>query len=130
MDEFLALLEEKGIQHLVDVRSYPSSKREEFNKDQLKETLFHKSILYKHFNGLGGMKEGDYHDSMETDEWKEQYGELKELAEEGKTAIMCLEKDPMRCHRRHIAERLEEEGWEVIHIGKGGSWKEKKLDDF
>jgi len=129
-EEFLKLLSEKGITHLVDVRTSPYSSRGEFNKENLKKTLFNKSILYKHKEAMGGLSEEDYQELMKGEEWKESYQELKELASKGPTVIMCLEKDPMRCHRRHIAEKLKEEGWEVIHLGRGGSWKERSLDDF
>ncbi len=128
--EFLKLLYENDIDHVVDVRSYPSSKVKEFSKDNLKETLFHKSIMYKHLPELGGMQDGDYLKLMLSDGWNTAYIELKEIAQDGPTAMMCLEKDPSKCHRRYIADLLELEGWEVVHIGKGGSWKKKSLKDF
>jgi len=130
IDEFLDLLEKYDIDHLVDVRSYPTSKMEDFSKDDLKETLFKKSMMYKHLPGLGGLGDEDYKETMLSDRWKSSYKELKSLAKDGKTSMMCLEKDPSHCHRRFISDRLEEDGWDVIHIGKGGSWKKKSLDDF
>ncbi|MGM0510076.1 MAG: DUF488 family protein [Thermoplasmatota archaeon] len=130
MEEFFKLLSEKGINHLIDVRTSPYSRRSEFNKENLKDTLFNKSILYKHMGVMGGLGEEDYHEMMKGEEWKESFQEIKDLASKGPTVIMCLEKDPMRCHRRHIADKLKEEGWEVVHLGRGGSWKEKSLDDF
>jgi len=130
IDEMIELLRKYGIQHLVDVRSLPRSRLNDFNKEKLKESLFHKSIYYKHKPELGGLIDSDYRDRMKTKEWKIAYNELKELAEEGKTVIMCMEKDPLKCHRRFIAERLEEDGFDVVHIGKGGTWKEKRLEDF
>ncbi|MFW5906742.1 MAG: DUF488 family protein [Candidatus Natronoplasma sp.] len=129
IEGFLELLEEKGISRLIDVRSHPRSHREKFNKDNLKEELFQKSILYKHLSGVGGLRE-DYDEVMEREEWREGFEEIKNLAEEGRTVLMCLEEDPMECHRRHIAEELEKDGWEVVHITEGTSWKEKSLDDF
>lgn len=129
-DEFLKILNRIGINHLVDVRSVPRSKRQEFNRDEIRDWLFHKSIMYVHMPELGGLWEQPYQEVMETDEWRESYSELVELAEDGRTAMMCLEKDPMRCHRRYIAERLKEGGWEVIHLGRGKNWKDKDLDDF
>jgi len=130
IDEFLNLLEKYDIDHLVDVRSYPTSKMEDFSKDDLKETLFKKSMMYKHLPGLGGLGDEDYKETMLSDRWKSSYKELKSLAKDGKTSMMCLEKDPSHCHRRFISDRLEKDGWDVIHIGKGGSWKKKSLDDF
>jgi len=129
-DEFLDLLEKYGIKQVVDVRSYPTSKRSEFDKENLKEELFKNGIKYRHFAQLGGLRDKDYQEIMKEDEWQDEYEKLKGLAEEKNTVILCLENNPMKCHRRFIAEELEKDGWEVVHIGEGGSWKEKKLDDF
>ncbi len=129
-DEFLKLLDEYGVKRVVDVRSYPSSKRSEFDKKNLKDELFKASIKYRHLSQLGGLRDKDYEEIMKEEGWREDFEQLKELAKEKKTVILCLESNPMKCHRRFISEELEEEGWEVIHIGEGGSWKEKKLNDF
>jgi len=130
LDEFLKLLEKHGIKQVIDVRSYPKSKRNEFDKKNLKEELFKASIRYKHLAQLGGLRDEDYQEIMKEDEWIHGFEELKSLAGSNKTVILCLESNPMKCHRRFIAEELESEGWEVIHIGEGASWKEKKLEDF
>jgi len=129
-DEFLKLLEKHGLKQVIDVRSYPTSKRSEFDKENLKEELFKASIKYQHLAKLGGLRDKYYEEIMEGEEWRSEYEKLKELAEEKNTVILCLENNPMKCHRRFIAEELEKDGWEVIHIGEGASWKEKKLDDF
>ncbi len=130
LEEFLELLEEHSVKQVVDVRSYPTSKRNEFEKNNLKEELFKASIKYHHLAQLGGLRDKDYQEIMKEDEWQKEFEKLKDIAEEKETAIMCLEANPMKCHRRFIVEELEEDGWEVVHIGVGGSWKEKKLDDF
>lgn len=126
----MTLLDKYDIDHLVDVRSYPRSDIEGFSQEDLKDTLFHKSIMYRHLPGLGGLGEEDYERSMLSDRWKTSYDKLKKLAEDGTTVMMCMEKDPNRCHRRFISDELEKEGWKVVHIGKGGSWKKKSLEDF
>ncbi len=128
--EFLNLLERNDIAHIADVRSYPTSRRDEFCKENLKDTLFHKGMRYKHLPDLGGLDDRDYRKRMLSDRWETAYQELKKLSEDGKTVMMCLEKDPSRCHRQFIVRKLEEDGWDVIHLGKGGSWKKRSLDDF
>ncbi|MGM0405356.1 MAG: DUF488 family protein [Thermoplasmatota archaeon] len=128
--EFLKLLKKYEIDHLVDVRSYPTSKMQDFSKKNLKDTLFKKSFMYKHLPGLGGLGDEVYKKTMLSDRWKSSYEKLKDLAKDGTTAMMCLEKDPSQCHRRFISDRLKKEGWEVVHIGKGGSWKRRSLEDF
>ncbi|MBS3781063.1 MAG: DUF488 domain-containing protein [Candidatus Thermoplasmatota archaeon] len=130
IEEFIQLLEKYGVNQVVDVRSYPTSKRKKFKKNNLRQELFKASIKYRHLPRLGGLRDKDYQETMKEDEWLSAFEELKDLAEEKKTVILCLESNPMKCHRRFIAEELEKEGWEVVHIGEGGSWKEKKLNDF
>ncbi len=129
-EEFIGILKDKGIRHLVDVRSSPHSSRSEFSGDNLKSNLFKKGIVYKHLEALGGLDVEDYREKMKTLEWKEAFYKLEDFSIDVPTVMMCLEKDPSRCHRRFISERLEEKGWEVIHLGKGGSWKGSTLDDY
>ncbi len=130
IEEFLQLLEKSRIKQLIDVRSHPKSQKEDFSKENLKQALFQKGIRYRHLPGVGGLGEEGYQKKMKTEGWKTSFDDLKEMANNTPSVMMCLEKDPMRCHRRFIAERLEKEGWEVIHIGKGGEWKGKRLDEF
>lgn len=130
LDEFIHLLTSNDINLLVDVRSKPVSSIPGFNQRELKEKLSKKSILYKHMPDMGGMIHDDYHETMKSENWNKSYSDLKSLAVKGPTAIMCMEKDLMRCHRRFIMEKLQKDGWSVVHIGRGVSWKEKRLDDF
>jgi uncharacterized protein (DUF488 family) len=46
--------------------------------------------------------------------------ELRALARDCPTAIMCAEGLWWRCHRRLIADRLVASGWTVCHIGPDG----------
>ena len=34
-----------------------------------------------------------------------------------RTLLLCLERDPQRCHRAVLAERLHAEGIAVVHLG-------------
>jgi uncharacterized protein (DUF488 family) len=53
---------------------------------------------------------------MQTEQFADGLGTLADLAEQRRTAIMCSERLPWRCHRRFIASALEAGGWRVIHI--------------
>ncbi|MBC7080714.1 MAG: DUF488 domain-containing protein [Thermoplasmatales archaeon] len=112
-EEFLSLLEKYGIEAIADVRRFPSSKFEIYKKENIKKILG--KIEYLHFENLGGFRHG-YAKWMETEEWRKDYEKLKKIAEIKKVAIMCAEKFPFRCHRRHILRKMEEEGWKVINI--------------
>ncbi|MEM1514295.1 MAG: DUF488 domain-containing protein [Candidatus Thermoplasmatota archaeon] len=112
-EEFLELLRKYEIEAIADVRRFPTSKFEIYKKENLEKILG--EIEYFHFENLGGFRHG-YKKWMETDEWKKEYEKLKEIAEAKKVAILCAEKLPFRCHRRHILKKFEEEGWKVINI--------------
>lgn len=126
-DQLATLLKEVGIERVVDVRSFPRSKWPEFKKENLKRELPEEGIDYVHLEGLGGYRDGGYESHMETEDFQSALNELEKLAKESKTAIMCLESYPSGCHRRYIAQELNEKGWKIVHlVGKKG--KQQTLD--
>jgi uncharacterized protein (DUF488 family) len=59
-----------------------------------------------------------YADHMATDEFREAIDKL--VASPKRTAYMCAEAVPWRCHRQLVSDELVRRGVEVIHIlGKG-----------
>ncbi len=131
-EEFTALLMTHKIKLLVDVRSFPGSRRyPQFNRTTLSETLPEVGVMYAHLPSLGGRRKPNvdskntawknasfraYADYMETEEFKEGIKELLELAREDRTAIMCAEAVWWRCHRSLIADYLKAQGLLVTHI--------------
>ncbi len=106
---------------MVDVRSFPRSKWPEFEKEGLQNSLPSLGIGYVHLRELGGYRRGGYEKYMQADEFREGLRKLMELARKNRAVIMCLESYPSGCHRRFIAGRLRDLGWEVVHIvGKKG----------
>lgn len=132
IDEFIELLKAYGIEALVDVRTVPRSRTNpQFNKDQLSRVLPEHGIEYIHEKGLGGLrqvKKGSqnlawrnesfrgFADYMQTDEFHGALGRLIETAGTRRTAIMCAEMLPWRCHRSLIADALMARGIEVVEI--------------
>ena len=133
IDEFIALLKENEIKLLVDVRSWPGSKRyPQFNKDALAESLNAHGIRYEHFRELGGKRKSKpdsrntawrnasfrgYADYMETEQFQKGIERLLEVAAEaGPIAIMCAEAVWWRCHRSLVADYLKARGVKVLHI--------------
>jgi len=126
------LLKSHSIELLVDVRSFPSSKRHpQFNKTELEEFLKLEGIGYLHLPGLGGRRTPrkdsintawqnagfrGYADYMQTAEFRKAVKELLELALKTRAAVMCAEAVWWRCHRSLIADYLKVKGKEVIHI--------------
>jgi uncharacterized protein (DUF488 family) len=131
-EEFVQILLAHGVEVLVDVRTYPGSRRyPHFNRDVLAVSLKAQNIEYKHQANLGGRRKPragshnsawrneqfrGYADYMETEEFKTGVEELLELASEKRVAIMCAEAVWWRCHRSLISDWLKAEGHEVIHI--------------
>jgi uncharacterized protein (DUF488 family) len=133
IEDFIAALEGHGIRLLVDVRSFPGSKRyPQFNKEALAKSLREHGIRYEHFLELGGRRKPKpdsrntawrnasfrgYADYMETEEFQKGAERLLALAHEaGPAAIMCAEAVWWRCHRSLISDYLKARGIEVIHI--------------
>ena len=131
-EEFARILLAHGIEVLVDVRTFPSSRRyPQFNRASLVERLASLKIRYHHEPRLGGRRPPrpdshntawrnaqfrGYADHMETDEFKNGVQELLELAAKARVAVMCAEAVWWRCHRSLIADYLKTEEHEVVHI--------------
>jgi uncharacterized protein (DUF488 family) len=131
-EEFVEILKAHGVEVLVDVRTYPGSRRyPQFNKSDLAGSLNKNQIEYKHEPSLGGRRTPrpdshntvwrnaqfrGYADHMETEEFKRGVQELLELAENMRVAVMCAEAVWWRCHRSLISDYLKAEGHEVLHI--------------
>ena len=127
-DEFLALLKEHEIEVGVDIRSFPTSRFPHFKKEYLQRNLESEGIQYLYLGReLGGFRKGGYLTYMETDLFQRGLERLEEMGREKKTAFFCSERFPWKCHRRWVAERLIQNGWQVVHIiEKGKIWIPKK----
>lgn len=131
-EEFVEMLIAHRIQVLVDVRSFPGSRRyPQFNKEALAELMSANGIEYRHEPRLGGRRAPSadshntalrnasfraYADHMETDDFRNGVEDLLELAEKVRVAVMCAEAVWWRCHRSLVADYLKAEGHPVLHI--------------
>ncbi|MDE3193407.1 MAG: DUF488 domain-containing protein [Chloroflexota bacterium] len=141
--ELVALLRENGIGTLVDVRSFPGSRRyPHFGKEALAAALRAAGIAYAHIPEIGGRRREvagsphtairvaafrAYADHMATDAFRAGLARLEALARAAPTAYMCSETLWWRCHRRMISDRLVVDGWEVIHILGPGKTEPHRL---
>ncbi len=146
-DEVLEMLRENGVTELVDVRSFPSSRKfPQWNQEAIKDAL-PADIPYQWIKDLGGRRYTpvdvvspnggwrvkafrDYADYMETDEFRSGLAELLKVANEALPAIMCSEAVPWRCHRRLITDALIVAGVEVFNIMSATSTKAAELTEF
>ena len=131
-EEFVHLLTAHQIETLVDVRSFPGSRRyPHFNKAELSQLLEQAGIEYHHMPQLGGRRKPNpnsknaawknasfraYADHIETKEFEQGIAGLSELASSKRTAVMCAEALWWRCHRSLISDYLKATGVEVIHV--------------
>lgn len=131
-DEFLALLHAHKIRLLVDIRTIPRSRHNpQFNTEALAQHLAEAAVGYQHSAQLGGLRKPrrdsinlgwrnesfrGYADYMQTEEFQRAVEELIAYGTKTRTAIMCAEAVPWRCHRSLIADALAVRGWEVRHI--------------
>lgn len=145
-EEFHRLLQEHEIALLVDVRHYPSSARVPWtNKPLLAASLESAGIGYEHLVDLGGYRkpqEGSpntgwrnagfrgYADYMDTDAFDRGVRTLIARAQTRRTAIMCAEAVPWRCHRGLLSDALVIRGLRVVHILGPGEAQNHELTAF
>jgi uncharacterized protein (DUF488 family) len=136
IEEFVALLKRSGIERLIDVRAFPGSRRHpHFNREALARTLPDVGIEYLHRLALGGRRRlsrdappsawrnesfRGYAEYMRTPDFRAAIDELIARGTERRTAIMCSEAVPWRCHRSLISDALYARGVAVEHILDAG----------
>ena len=132
IDSFIEMLQAHAVERLADVRTIPKSRRNpQFNAEALAESLSRAGIGYTHLKDLGGLRhprndsintgwENDsfrgYADYMQTPAFEAALSQLIDIANLERTAIMCAESVPWRCHRSLIADALTARGIPVEHI--------------
>ncbi len=145
-EEFLALLRENDIRLLVDVRHFPTSARVPWtNKGTLAAALERTGIAYEHMVDLGGYRKVQprskntgwrnesfrgYADYMGTPTFEAAVGRLLAIAKETRTAIMCSEAVPWRCHHGLLSDALVVHGAQVVHILSPGVTRNHTLTSF
>lgn len=136
---FLRPLREQGIELIADVRALPGSRRNpRFDKDELSRWLAEADIGYLHLPELGGRRGRQpvdpvlnigwqnagfkyYADYTLDSAYQEGIDRLAALAADQRTAILCGEAVPWRCHRLLIANTFAARGWTVWHLIGGAA---------
>jgi uncharacterized protein (DUF488 family) len=145
-DEFVALLAANRIDFLADVRHFPTSQRAAWaTKALLASSLGGRGIGYEHLQALGGFRRAapesvntgwrsagfrGYADYMATPEFAAAVDRLISLAASKRTAIMCAEAVPWKCHRSLLSDSLLARGVRVIHILSVGKTLDHRLTPF
>lgn len=117
---FIAALQDAGVSVLVDVRAVPWSRRREFVKKALAESLEQAGISYVHLPALGNPEQGReaakarrpqdfrriYESHLQDASAYPALSEAEQLAASGGACLMCMESDAQNCHRSLLAVAL------------------------
>lgn len=142
LERFLELLEEQGINVVVDVRSTPASGYSpQFSGEDLARSLRASGPQYLFLGRELGGRPADpalydaeghvlYDLVSRSPAFLEGIERLARGIEGYRVAIMCGEEDPTSCHRRRLIGRvLRERGIEVVHIrGDGRTQTEAEVE--
>lgn len=132
IDRFIAVLKAYGIKRLVDIRTVPRSRHNpQFNAEALPESLAKEGVEYVHLPALGGLRHPrkdspnagwrnksfrGYADHMQTAAFQDALAEVQTLGRQKRTALMCAEAVPWRCHRSLVADALSVRGVPVFEV--------------
>jgi uncharacterized protein (DUF488 family) len=129
MGEFLAALKQAGVERVIDVRALPLSRRPGFSKSPLRAALSEVGIDYVHLKALGTPSEGRaaartgrqedlkriYAGQLELPEAIVQAEQMRDLAAEKPSALLCYERDPAACHRTLLLDAVASDA-DVTHL--------------
>ena len=129
MGEFLTALCDAGVERVIDVRALPLSRRPGFSKTPLRNALAEAGIDYVHLRALGTPAEGRsaaragrkgdleriYAGQLELPEAMVAVEEMKRLAAEKPSALLCFERDPSCCHRTLLWQSVAHDA-EVVDL--------------
>ena len=146
LEEFLAVLRQAKVVTLVDIRTFPGSRRNpQFGQIAFRASLVDSGLAYLHLPGLGGRREPrpdsphtalrvdafrGYADHMSSPEFGRETSQLMAVATATSTAYMCAETLWWRCHRRMLSDALAVAGWEVTHLQGVGESEPHRLWDL
>jgi uncharacterized protein (DUF488 family) len=129
MAEFLAALKAAGVERIIDVRALPLSRRPGFSKTPLRNALDEVGIDYVHLKALGTPADGRsaaragkqseleriYAAQLDLPEAMVQAEQMRELASEKASALLCFEREPAQCHRSLLLDAVARDA-EVTHL--------------
>jgi len=132
-EHFRGLLSDRGVEALVDVRSWPHSRYVTWaNRPAIAEVAQAAGARYLFLGAeLGGRPEAAecydraghvlYGKVAASESFRNGIERLRGGASRYRVALMCSEEDPSSCHRRLlIAKVLLEDGWTIGHIRGDG----------
>lgn len=135
IEDFLAVLQDAGIERVVDVRTFPRSRTNpQFNVEDLPASLAGEGIYYEYLPDLGGRRRKskdippevngywkvssfhNYADHAMSESFQSSFRQLLARSDAQRCAMMCSEVLWWRCHRRIITDYALAAGREVLHL--------------
>ena len=126
----LDVLRENGVETVIDVRALPVSRKPGFSKGSLARALDEHGIAYVHERALGTPPDArDAHKARRFDAFHALYDRhlqsddaaagldrVAGRAAQGPCCLLCFERDPGICHRRHVARSLADRGFDIVDL--------------
>src|SRR5213594_2015707 len=126
LEEFVVLLGEHRVQFLADIRHFPTSQRVPWTaKASLAKAL--PDSVNTAWRNVGFRGYAHY---MASAEFSAALNRLIAVAQEKRTAIMCAEAVPGKCHRSLLADALVVHGLRVIHVLSSRKTQDHRLTPF
>lgn len=116
--DLIAMLRHNGVELLADVRARAQSRKPGFSKSNLASSLAEAGITYRHFRDLGtppdgraAARRGDgqalrqiYSGQLELPEALAAMAQLRALAEQQRTCLLCYCREASKCHRHLLVK--------------------------
>ena len=131
---------------MIDVRRFPVSRKwPHFDGGSLAKTLPAAGIDYAGMPELGGRRKSrpdsphvawrvdafrGYADFLDTPESAQSLEKAMALARDRRSALLCAEALPWRCHRSILADAFLARGWEVFEILNEKEARARQLPEF
>ena len=127
--EFIAALRTAGVKRVIDVRAVPLSRKPGFSKTILANGLAEAGIDYVNLKALGTPPDGReaarkgrhaeleriYAGQLDLPEAIVAGQQMRELAAEKPSALLCYERNPAGCHRSLLLTAVAPDA-DVVHL--------------
>jgi uncharacterized protein (DUF488 family) len=126
--EFIKLLKAAGVKTLADVRAVPLSRKPAYRLNALRGLMSTEGISYVSIPRLGAPKEFRERlaDDKDYDSFfgayrrhitgaRKSLRDLVQIVVKSKTALLCFERDPNRCHRHVVAGLISKKLQIAVH---------------
>jgi uncharacterized protein (DUF488 family) len=146
LEKLVGILKAHGIERVIDVRRFPMSRKwPHFNSESLAASLPASAIDYVGMPELGGRRKSradslhtawrteafrGYADFMDTPEFAGSLDRAMAFARERRSALLCAEALPWRCHRSLLSDAFLAGGWDVREILNEKDARPHKLPGF